>query len=426
MVNGKILPRQVTMRGYVMNKSKQNKQKARQERLRIEKHKSSIRSLYPNIIYFNENVVSKEFAELVKEEVAKLDYEKFVKRLATFEQVLKFLKVMKKIGFLGSYQVLFENELLLMADKVKTPNTGWIARHVNKFVYSFLMVVGTEIIYDKRNEFFKFWPEQGFRLVYMNENIAVVFQRITKTVTDDNQTLFSPMLPLKTNHNNKNYKVCFTRHAIDRIIDRFTQEAGDYNMYVKYVSIYEFLLHCCPKLTSSLKYDAIKRQNEPYLQFYFPTELDPFASAKKLDKHPTNMQSLQKDSLPFIDYKNKKVLRPFNVFFNCLGSPCAIDEEHERIICITCLLPGHFPSPESILLTKKNITDVKKQDKIRHAFFGKIHGKSEDYVDALRFFHANGKHQMFLGEPINKKHPCNITQFYMKPADIPEYVRSTI
>lgn len=409
-----------------MSKNKQAKQKARQERLRIEKHKSSIRSLYPNIIYFNENVVSKEFVDLVKKEVAKLDYEKFVKRLAAFEQVLKFLKVVKKIGFLGAYQVLFENEQLLMADKIKTPHTGWIARQGNKFVYSFLMVVGTEIIYDKNAEFFKFWPEQGFRLVYMNDSIAVVFQRITKTVTDDNRTLFSPMLPLKTTLNDKNYKVCFTKHAIDRIIDRFTQEAGDYNMYVKYVIIYEFLLHCCPKLTTSLKYNSMQKQNEPYLQFYFPTELDPFASAKKLDKNPINMLPLLKESAPFIDYKNKKVLRPFNVFFNCLGSPCAIEEEHERIVCITCLLPGHFPSPESILLTKKNVNNVQMQDKVRHAFFGKVHGKSDDCVNALRFFHANGRHQMFLGEPINKNHPCNITQFYMKPADIPEYVRSAI
>ena len=80
-----------------MSKNKQAKQKARQERLRIEKHKSSIRSLYPSIIYFNENVVSKEFVQLVKKEVEKLDYEKFVKRLSAFEQVLKFLKIMKKI-----------------------------------------------------------------------------------------------------------------------------------------------------------------------------------------------------------------------------------------------------------------------------------------------------------------------------------------
>ena len=408
-----------------MSKKRQSKQKLRQERIRIEKHNSAIRNLFPGFSFFNEHLVDKELVNIVKKACSSINYNIFFNGKGNFTVfAIDFLKFMKKLGFNYAYKETVEqNSTDENGDVVRT-KTGWIARKINKYLATILNCVGLLIVDSDSEKLFDYWPEQGFRLIFTSETIGVVFQRLTKSV-HENKVTYSHSVPMLVNESNKKFKVCFTKHAIDRIIDRFTAGDHENRSYIRYVSIYEFLLYSKCKLTKGLRYDAATRDFESYLQFYFPTELDVFFMYNELDENPYEMKSFNGDQDAYFNRQTKSVKKPFNVYLNCLGSPCVVGEDNS-ITCITCLIPGQFPSPEARLLTKKNVKNVAMQDKIRHTFFGKVVIRTDDFLDAIQFFSDNGMPQVFLGDPVNNSLNCNIPQYYPKPIDIPEYTRQTI
>lgn len=408
-----------------MSKKRQQKQKTRQERIRIEKHNSAIRSLFPGFSFYNEHLVDKELVNIVKKACESINYNIFFNGRGNFTFfAIDFLKAMKKLGFNMAYRETVEQNSMDDNGEVVRNKTGWVARKINKYLATILNCVGLLIVDSDSEKLFDYWPEQGFRLIFTKETIGVVFQRLTKSI-HEGKTTFSHSVPMIVEESNKKLKVRFTKHAIDRIIDRFTAGDNENRTYIRYVSIYEFLLYSKCKLTQGLKFDASLKKFEPYLQFYFPTELDVFFMYNELDENPYALQALNGSKDIYFDKETHSVKKPFNVYLNCLGSPSVFTDDNS-ITCITCLIPGQYPSPESKLLTKKNVKNIPIQDKIRHNFFGKVEIRTDDFIDAINFFRDNGMPQVFLGDSINTLHYCNIPQYYPRPIDIPEYTRQVI
>ena len=408
-----------------MSKKRQEKQKQRQERIRIEKHNSSIRSLFPSFSFYNEHLVDKDLVNIVKKACDSINYNVFFNGRGNFTVfAIDFLKAMKKFGFNHAYTETVEQNSVDENGDIVRNKTGWVARKINKYLATILNCVGLLVVDSQSEKIFDYWPEQGFRLIFTKETIGVVFQRLTKSI-HDGKTTYSYSVPMTVDTSSKKLKVRFTKHAIDRIIDRFSAGDDENRSYIRYVSIYEFLLYSKCKLNKGLRYDSTLKQFEPYLQFYFPTELDVFFMYNELDDDPYHLNSLNGDSNAYFDRTTKSVRKPFNVYLNCLGSPCVIGDDNS-VTCITCLIPGQYPSPETKLLTRKNVKNIPVQDKIRHNFFGKVVIRTDDFLDAIQFFNDNGMPQVFLGDAINTSHYCNIPQYYPRPIDIPEYTRETM
>ena len=158
-----------------MSKSKEQKKKQREERIRLQKHKDSIRSLFPSFVFVNEHVVDPNLVALVKKTLADIDFESFLCNLnVSHEPYIDFLKDIQKYGFQNAYLNMCHK---LFPQTKASPremqtNFGFIVRQMNKMVYSILVLYGNYIIFHNSKEIKAFWPFQGFRLVYFQNKIG--------------------------------------------------------------------------------------------------------------------------------------------------------------------------------------------------------------------------------------------------------------
>ena len=408
-----------------MSKSKEQKKKQREERIRLQKHKDSIRSLFPSFVFVNEHVVDPNLVALVKKTLADIDFESFLCNLnVSHEPYIDFLKDIQKYGFQNAYLNMCHK---LFPQTKASPremqtNFGFIVRQMNKMVYSILVLYGNYIIFHNIKEIKAFWPFQGFRLVYFQNKIGIVFQSLVRMPNEFGFNDVSHIKPMKFKQKEKEFTVRFSNHAIERIIDRFgdTFKHDNEYGYQRYVGIFEFFIYSKISFGRSLKFmrDGIKR--EPYIQFYYPIELDVWCIQQNIDKNLENLTSLDGFN-PYHD-DEKKHIRPFNVYMKVLGSPCKLSWKMGKVLAITCLLPGHYPTPEHELFSKYQVSDRKLQEKFKNYFYGKMHVKSEEYLDAMRFFHNNGLPQIFMEEPINRTNDMCFPHYYQLFRDIPEFI----
>lgn len=408
-----------------MGRQEDRKKKEREERKRLEKHKSSIRSLYPAFTYLNDHIVDKNLVKLIMESAQKVDFEEIRQNIpAEYDGIREFLKNLHKYGFLNAYQMLTETLFPPNStEKYKKDNSGWIVRRANKLVTILLINLGDHILRQNHDEIASFWPNQGFRLIYTHATIGIVFQRMLKTKGDDGNFLFQPIHTQHVEWNNRKINVSYTHHALERLIDRFTDPSKtDRHYYTRYVGLYEFFIYSKYRFVKGLKILKEKGETEPYLQFYFPIELDYWAMQQDFEVDLHTLTNLNGEN-PFYEDKTK-VIRPFQVYTTCVGCPCAINEYSGRVICITSLIPGHYPSPEHQVFRKNKVTSKKQQEELRHRYFGTVHMKSDGYLEALKFFHENGYPQLFLEEPVNKKNPLYLPQLYAYQSEIPDFLPS--
>jgi len=408
-----------------MSRATDRKKKQREERLRLEKHRSSIRSLYPAITFHNEHIVDKEFVNLIKEATSKIQFDIIRNDLPDHKEGIKeFLKNFQKYGFYHAYHLLSNDLLPEYVGLDRKAYSGWIVRKANQMVTVILWAVGDLIVQNYYDKIASFWPDQGFRLIYSDNAIGVVFQRMIRSHNAEGQLVFQHLASQKIDIKGKKYSICYTRHALDRMIDRFAEplEHCDGNYYSRLVGIYDLLIYSKFKFVNGIKYKKDLGKAEPYLQFYFPMEIDIWAIQKDLEVDFSKLSNLAGEN-PYFD-SSLKVTKPFQVYTTCVGCPCVIDESAGKVICITSLIPGHYPSPEHNIFFKKKVTNVKLQEDLRHRYFGSVHMKSDGYLEALKFFHENGYPQIFLEEPANKKNPLFVPYLYGYQSEIPDFLPS--
>jgi hypothetical protein len=412
--------------GQAMGRQEDKKKRDREERKRLEKHKSSIRNIYPSFTFLNEHIVDKNLVKLVIEAAEKIDYEEIRRSIpAEFDGIREFLKNLQKFGFMTAYHMLSETLFPPnITEEDKRSNSGWIVRRANKLVTLLLINIGDNILKYRHDEIASFWPYQGFRLIYTHATIGIIFQRMIKTKSDDGSFLHQHIASQHIIHNKKKINISFTHHAMERIIDRFTDpsKTGTRHYYTRYVGLYEFFIYSKFRFVKSLKFLKSKGETEPYLQFYFPIELDYWSMKQNLEVNLQDLTNLSGENPYFDKGDSGRVLKPFQVYTTCVGCPCAIEWETGRAICITSLIPGYYPSPEHQAFKKNKVTSKKKQEELRHRFFGTLHMKSDGYLEALRFFHDNGFPQIFLEEPVNNKNSLYVPQLYAYQSEIPDFL----
>lgn len=407
-----------------MGRATDRKKKQREERLRLEKHKASIRSLYPAITFHNEHIVDKEFVLLIKEAASKIEFDLVRSSFpAHMEGMRDFLKNLQKFGFYYAYQVLSDELFPQFQGQDRKTYSGWIVRKANQIVTIVLWTIGNCMVDEFYQKIADYWPDQGFRLIYSENTIGIVFQRMIRSQSAEGHLVFNHLASQKVDIKGKKYNVCYTRHALDRIIDRFAEpeRQSEGNYYSRYVGIYDLLIYSKYKFVKGIKYLKEKGMNEPYLQFYFPIELDVWALQQNLDVDYTKLTNLDGGN-PYFDSETKKVVKAFQVYTTCVGCPCVIDESAGKVICITSLIPGHYPSPEHNVFQKKKVTNVRLQEELRHRYFGSLHMKSDGYLEALKFFHENGYPQIFVDEPANKKNRLFVPHLYGFQSEIPDFL----
>lgn len=408
-----------------MSKARDQKRKQREERVRIQKHKESIRNLFPSFVFINEHVVDARLVSIIKKTLEDVDFESLLRNLnVNYEEYLDFLKDISKYGFKNAYLLMCHK---LFPQTKTSPreiqkNYGYIMRQMNKMIYSILVLYGNYIIFHNPKEIKSFWPEQGFRLVYFQNKIGVVFQKLVKVTNNFGYCEISHIKPMKFMQKDKEFTVKFSNHAIERIIDRFgdTFKHDNEYGYQRYVGIYEFFIYSKISFGKSLKLLKDNKKREPYIQFYYPVELDVWCIQQKIDENLENLSSLDGFS-PYYD-EEKKHIRPFNVYIKVLGSPCYLSWNMGKVFAITSLLPGHYPTPEHKLFSKDRVSDRKLQERLKNEFYGKMHLKSEQYLEAMKFFHHNGLPQVFMEAPINRTNDMCFPQYYQLFRDIPEYL----
>lgn len=405
-----------------MSKKDLSKRKQREERIRIAKHKEAINNLYPKFIFINEQFVDKNLINLVKNACQSVDFENVIQQLPVAVKLYfsNFLKNIVKTNFkIAYFQLMNDIRPKDWTDEHFSNFNGWLSKEANKLVHLMLIIIGDFVLNQNYDKIMQLWPDQGFRLTFVGNQLAVVFQRLVKQQNTNGQQIISPLKGIKVANKKKTieFQVYFTKHSIERIIDRFNFSKTSNERYSKYVALYEFFVYSKVKFRKSL------RDKEPFIQFYFPIELDCFTMTKNICDMPLEtLTDIHSNKNPFIN-SDSTVTKNFNIYTTCLGCPAVINFSERKLICITALVPGYFPTPEHKLLLASKTTDRKLQEKIRHRFYGSVHMKSDEFLEALKFFHENGKNQVFIEQPPNQTNLLSIGQYYEKPSDLPEHHR---
>ena len=399
-------------------KNKQQKKKQREERIRQERHLNGLRSLYPKFVFFNERVVSPEYARAVRRAVSKINFQTFKFTDGHGDLYDEFLKDVVKYGYKYAFSAAADViGLMRMAridggaghnlNKLAEDEILEFNRRADEFACKHEMMVlqlGDNILESDRELFMRFYPEYGFRICFVNDCIAIVFQRIFSHF-DTTGKYLEYMIPRKVEFGGKGYNLCFKHHALNRIRERFSTDSHD--TYASYILLYEFFQH--------MLYRFKKVRGVNYLQFYFPmyTKLKPAADRIfEIDKDIRTIDG-QPRPLSQFQYYVKAFLSPFDV-------------EGDRLHVITALLPGFHPTPEFYAHQDSSPAHMKERDKVRHSYFSGIDINSTDYHDAMVFFHRVGIPQVFA-EPVasKNKNPFFIRSFFEMPCHMPDHMAGT-
>jgi len=382
-------------------KNNQNK-KNRQERIRKQKHISTINSLYPEFIFVNEHVCDADYVKIVKEIVKSISFKQFVFDEKYNDIFHKFLKETVKFGYRQAFfRAAGVDDTLSKLPKKRILTANPFSNSIKNretFLYSedndavscfnkianFCVVheklvvgIGDNILFSKyKEEFFKFYPEQGFRIAFVGNKICFIFQRIYQIGSMENHG-FSYMIPKKIKWGNKEYNLIFKNHALSRMIQRFSNNGK--SSYASYILLYEFFRNM------KYKFDYFSNGRQ-FIQFYFPSFTKIYNTVVEIHSSDKNLTSIQGEKPdPLSD----------NMYYvKCFSSP--IDVIGDNLYIITALLPGYIPTPESSLYNSSNTSNMKLKDRIRHLYFSEIDIRSPEYCEAIKFFHSNGIPQVFI------------------------------
>lgn len=389
-----------------MNRKIASKRKAREERIRKQKHINSINSLYPEFIFANEHVVEPEYVKIVKELVKGINFQTFEFHSEYHDIFHRFLKDTVKLGYREAFYrgAGVDSDVEAMRKKMIVGTNTFVSstkasdcalnlndeksfefftklQHFGCVHEGLVSSLGDKILFSRfESEFFKYYPEQGFRICFVANKICILFQRVAKVGTGLGFG-YQYMVPRKIKWVNKEYNLVFKNHALSRLIQRFSLNGR--SCYSSYILLYEFF--------RSMKYKFdYSAGGKPFIQFYFPAFRKIYPTVKQIHKDDPNIVSINGEKYPEATEKQ--------YYIKCFSSPISVIDNNMYII--TALLPGYRPTPESKILEKAGIKNMKLKDRIRHAYFSEIDIRSEEYADGLKFFHSNGVPQVFLEKAV--------------------------
>ncbi len=391
-----------------MNRNKIQKKKEREERLRKQKHFESVRGLYPQFSFVNEHICDRDYVDIVKKAVKDINFQTFKFHDAHDDIYHEFLKNIVKFGFKPAFFMAagieeFAHKISRMDVKKGTqflmseePEVVEFNKRASNFASQhekLLLAIGDNILFSKgKDGLFKYWPNQGFRLCFVDNKICFVFQRINKIESDGN-TCYQYMIPNKLKWHSKEYDMVFTHHAMSRIIQRFSNRGK--SSYCSFILLYEFF--------NNLKYNlAFHAGGRRFIQFYFPVFSKLLPVVKNIVEKEPELKSIHGNVIPNTEKRD--------VYVKCFSSP--MDFKDNIATIITALLPGYHPTPESYMYSSPGIKNMKEKDRFRHLYFSEVDITSDDYVDAFQFFHNNGIQQVFVEKSVKETNPFRIRNYF--------------
>lgn len=399
-----------------MKRSKIQKKKDREERLRKERHFQQCRSLYPQFAFVNEHVCTAGYVNLVKDLVSKIDFQKLKFPIKDEQLYFTFLKNVQKFGYKYAFGqaadcIDFMSKIVSMSRKAadeymlsdEDSEVKRFYKNTSDFVQKhdeLLAQLGNNIIMSQgNNNFLDFHPEQGFRIAFVRDQICFIFQRLYNKCIEYNNVIHY-MIQNQVEFGSKKYNLFFTRHAIDRIVQRFSKNGKtDYKFYSL---LYKFFNY--------MKCRMHHYRGQAYIQFYYPC-------IRALE--PTVKKIINQDEKVFnLDGEEYDKSQGFQVYVKCFLSPVKI--YGDNIFAITALLPGYDGTPEWEVLQKNARENMKVRDKVRHLYFTEVDWCSPEYAEAIEFFHHNKQRQIFFEEPIPCWNPFNLRNYYDHEKQIEE------
>lgn len=400
-----------------MKRTKVQKKKEREERIRKDRHFQSCRNLYPQFAFVNEHVCTTGYVNIVRNLVAKIDFQKLKFPSQDEDLFFNFLRNVQKYGYKQAFGMAancidFMKKIVSMPRKAADEYFMSGAEDVKQFYQrtkqfvnkhdDLLACLGNNIIMAQgHNNFVDFHPEQGFRISFVRDKICFIFQRIYNKCIEYNN-YYHYMIPNKVEFGTKKYNLYFTKHALDRIVQRFSKD-GKTN-YGFYSLLYTFF--------TAMKCRIKHNRGHAYIQFYFPC-------IRALE--PTVLDIIARNKTGYnIDGQEFNKSNGFQVYLKCFASP--IEIHGDNVFVITALLPGYQGTPEFHLVQKNPTKNMKLHDRIRHMYFSEVDWCSDDYAEAFRFFHDNNQRQIFFEEPLFCWNPFSLRNYYDHEKQIEDLV----
>jgi hypothetical protein len=350
----------------VSNKCFQKK-KAREERLRREKHRLEINKSYPKISLMNEEVLDPKFLCKLKEAIAKIDYSEMHKYCPEVDP-REFLKRICKAGTgyvdysVGEGRVLFGIlHLFIKASILK--NLGI------DFINSYM-------------------PEQGFRVYICKWNVFVICKRFHIKKHGRFEWFHNNK---KVSFLKKEYNLYYSKHMFDRMLerlnyissavlsetDRFMNIADAFSNFYLYCDIAPYKIGAKNKDVLFMDiFDLAKtfeHQNIVDSGLKIPKWLPP-SSDKKLEER--SIYLIKKVSFPLI----------------CLD----LDNDgiEDSFVVKSMLLAGFDGTPEYSCITERKLPDDIIR-KIRDIMGDPAKRYGEKYIGAQLVFHRMGFPQFY-------------------------------
>lgn len=369
-------------------KDKFAKKKAREERIRKQKHIETLTNLYPSFVFLNEQVVSKELVDAVKNvcDIFKFK-EDLMGQSKKFQVYFEILKKIRNKGFCEFVDEFKEKSFanyigpeadlyLYKSCKIKEKEDD-----TSLFIHSLILLIGSYIQKKlPQNILEKHMPHEFFRILFLNDKIAVLFYKIHNKKGDFGR-IYHLHKSQEILYQNKKYKLCFSGHALGRLIERHFTNDNNYD-FLKQDNFYE-TIHFA-------KY--ILNDNDPdnlLIEMHVPIMASPFS--KEIFEW---LKDASDEELPLFSGCN--INERTVIYFRLFYSP--VKFENNDAILITNLLPGFKGTPEYDLWKKSHKLTKKEFFKTKSYFYGDGQANNDiKYQNIMKLFHSYGIKQFHRG-----------------------------
>ena len=350
-----------------MSRKDLQKKKAREERIRHDKHRQEINKSYPKISFINEEVLEPEFLEKLKEAVSKIDYSEMHEYCPSVDP-REFMKNLCKIGTDIDYSI-GEGRLLFVI--------------LHLFIKAnILKNIGMDVIK-------KYMPVQGFRVYICKWNVFIICKRFHVKNYNRFEWYHNDK---KVSYLNKEYNLYFSKHMFDRMLERlnyisnvFLSEADRFMNIADVFS--NFYLYCdiAPYKIGAKKNNTLFMDVFDIAKEYEHEKIE--ESKIKVPKWlpPSNDKQLE-DRVAYIIKR---------MSFPLITLDLDNDGIEDSFVVKTILLGGFDGTPEHSCITNNSIPkDITK--KLRDIMSDPEKRYSDKYIDAQLTFHKLGYPQIYI------------------------------
>ncbi len=333
-----------------------SKKKAREERIRKQKHQESIVRLYPSVIFENTHIASKELVDAVKKAVDLVDFHKWLLQKSPKCEIYgEFMKMLKKTHAFIAFDVFRnkpfdeccgpESNLYIYNDHSFSSNTNneeTIKKNkkdfnIQKYIHSFVWLLGT-YIHNKisKDMLKKYLPYEYFRILFINNQICFLFYKLNKHKTSSG-CIYTLHFKKTVQHEGKTYELAFTNHALDRYLERHF-ESNPIDSFIKQDNFYETMQYSRHLINTD-------NPDNPLIETYVPI------ISLQSSNNFINWADEYHHEFPFMDKSYSSLLNKSEKYDNYAMRYVKIfyapvKFENDKAIMITNLIPGFKGTPE--------------------------------------------------------------------------------